>query len=198
MKRRALITGVLIIAAFVYFQQNAALPLHVRHSGLSPQDFGWLLSSNGLLIVLFELPLSSVTMRLPARQMISLGFLLVGLGFGLTAVAHSLPVLLVTVAVWSAGEMIGAPVGYAYVADIAPAHMRGRYQGLYGLCWSSGTVTAPVLGAYLVSRVPAGFWSICGLLGLVSGLLVLLARPARPSFEASVPQPAATGPGFKP
>ena len=189
-----------IVAAFVYFQQQAALPLHVtRVSHLSNADFGLLLSLNGILIVLFELPISSITMRLPARRMIGLGFALVGVGFGLTAFAHSLLALMVTVAIWTTGEMIGAPVGYAYVADIAPAHMRGRYQGIYGLCWSSGTVTAPVLGAYLVTRSANGFWVACGILGLFSAAFILAARQAKPpALEASIPEPVQTGPGLKP
>ena len=184
-----------IVAAFVYFQQQAALPLHVRASGLADRDFGWLLALNGLLIVLFELPLSAWSMRRQPRSMIALGFVLVGIGFGLTAVAHSLAALLATVAVWTLGEMIGAPIGYAYVAGIAPPHMRGRYQGLYGLCWSSGTVTAPAVGAYMVTRSPSAFWVICGALGILSALVALSGRRARSASEqiARDPEPVRAG-----
>jgi len=177
-----------VLAAFVYFQQQVALPLHVtRISHLADHDFGLLIALNGALIVLLELPLSAWTMRRPARHMMALGFVLVGLGFGLTAVAHSLVALMATVAVWSVGEMIGAPVGYAYVADIAPSHMRGRYQGLYGLTWSTGTVTAPAIGAWAVVTNPTLFWGLCGVLGLASALLVLAARPARRSRRQAAP-----------
>jgi MFS family permease len=176
------------LAAFVYFQQQVALPLHVtRISHLSAHDFGLLIALNGAMIVLLELPLSAWTMRRPARQMMAVGFVLVGLGFGLTAIAHSLPGLMATVVVWSVGEMIGAPVGYAYVADIAPHHMRGRYQGLYGLTWSTGTVTAPAIGAWAVVANPALFWGICGVLGLASALLVLASRPATPARREAAP-----------
>jgi MFS family permease len=187
-----------LLAGFVYFQQQSTLPLHVRASGLSNSDFGLLLSLNGALVVLFELPLSSLTMRLPARSMIALGFLLVGLGFGLTSVAHTLPILLLTVAIWTLGEMVGAPVGYAYVADIAPEHARGRYQGLYGLCWASGTVTGPAIGATLFAWNPAVLWMVCGLTGLVSALLILQTRATGASVSAAIPGPEAAGPGLKP
>jgi MFS family permease len=178
------------VAAFVYFQQQAALPLHVRAGGFPDRDFGLLLALNGLLIVLFELPLSSWSMRKPPRSMIALGFVLVGIGFGLTAVAHSLTALFATVAVWTLGEMIGAPIGYAYVAAIAPPHMRGRYQGLYGLCWSSGTVTAPAVGAYFVTRFPSAFWVACGALGIVSALLALWGRRTSPTRASPEPTPS--------
>ncbi len=168
-----------VLLAFVYFQQLATLPLHVRASGLSNAQFGLLLSLNGVLLVIFELPLSSWTMHRPQRQMIGLGFLLVGLGFGLTAMAHSFATLALTVAIWTAGEMVAAPVSYAYVADIAPQDMRGRYQGLYGLAFGSGAIIGPALGTFLYSLSPTAFWSLCGALGLVSALLALAGRPAR-------------------
>jgi MFS family permease len=190
-----------IVAAFVYFQQNAALPLHVQDSGLSKADFGVLLSVNGLLVVLLELPISAFTMRRPIRQMLAVSYLLVGLGFGLTAVAHTLPALVATVAIWTLGEMVGAPVGYAYVADLAPENMRGRYQGLYGLCWSSGTVTAPAIGAYLVTRSPGGFWLACGLLGVLAAMLMLGSSPPGRHVRRvrdAVPEPVGTGPGLEP
>jgi MFS family permease len=182
---RAFLTFLLssAVISFVYFQgQSAGLPLHVvRVSHLAASDFGLLLALNGLLVVLLELPISSITMHRPPKLMIALGFLLVGLGFGLTAIAHTLGALLGTVAIWTLGEMVAAPVGYAYVADIAPDHLRGRYQGLYGLFWGTGSVTGPAIGSWLLAQSVTGFWFLCGILGLVAAILVLLGRPARPA-----------------
>jgi MFS family permease len=167
------------VISFVYFQgMSASLPLHVvRVSHLAPSDFGLLLALNGLLVVFLELPISSITMHRPPKQIIAVGFLLVGLGFGLTATAHTLPALFGTVAIWTLGEMIAAPVGYAYVADIAPEHLRGRYQGLYGVFWGTGSVTGPAIGTWLLAQSVTGFWLLCGALGAVAALLVLAGRP---------------------
>jgi MFS family permease len=179
------------VISFVYFQgQSASLPLHVvRISHLAPSDFGLLLALNGLLVVLLELPISSLTMHRPPKLMIALGFLLVGLGFGLTATAHTLPTLFMTVAIWTLGEMVAAPVGYAYVADIAPDHLRGRYQGLYGVFWGTGSVTGPAIGTWLLARSVTGFWFLCGILGLVAALIVLAGRPAQRRLEEAVVVP---------
>jgi MFS family permease len=167
------------VISFVYFQgQSASLPLHVvRISHLAPSDFGLLLALNGLLVVALELPISAFTMHRPPKLMIALGFLLVGLGFGLTALAHTLPTLMATVVIWTLGEMVAAPVGYAYVADIAPEHLRGRYQGLYGVFWGTGSVTGPAIGTWLLAQSVTGFWALCGALGLVASLMVLAGRP---------------------
>jgi MFS family permease len=174
-----------VLISFVYFQgQGATLPLHVVEvSGLTPADFGLLLSLNGILVVLLELPISSFTMRRPPKRMLAIGFLLVGLGFGLVAVAESMALLAVTVVIWTLGEMVAAPVGYAYVADMAPEHLQGRYQGLYGLFWGTGSVTGPALGTFLFGVSVKGLWTLCGALGLLAALLILATRPARPPRE---------------
>jgi MFS family permease len=149
----------------------------VEVTGLTPADFGLLLSLNGILVVLLELPISSLTMRRPPKHMLAIGFLLVGLGFGLTALADTFALLAVTVVIWTLGEMVAAPVGYAFVADIAPEHLRGRYQGLYGLFWGTGSVTGPALGTLLFTASVTGLWVLCGALGLLAAILVLAVRP---------------------
>jgi MFS family permease len=175
-----------VLGAFVYFQSQTTFPLHVRASGLSDADYGLLISLNGLAIVLFELPLVAITQRFPYRPVLTLGSLLVGLGFALNAVANDLPELALTVLIWTLGEIIYAPVASAYVADIAPEHLRGRYQGAWGLTWGLAYVFAPALGAAIFAWSSDGLWLICGLLGLAAALLLLAARPPR-VHPASVP-----------
>ncbi len=168
-----------VLGAFVYFQSQTTFPLHVRASGLSDADYGLLISLNGLAIVLLELPLVAITQRFPYRPVLTLGSLLVGLGFALNAFANDLPELALTVLIWTLGEIVYAPVASAYVADIAPEHMRGRYQGAWGLTWGLAYVFAPALGAAIFAWSADGLWLICGLLGVASALLLLAARPPR-------------------
>jgi MFS family permease len=168
-----------VLGAFVYFQSQTTFPLHVRASGLSDADYGLLISLNGLAIVLFELPLVAITQRFPYRPVLTVGSLLVGLGFALNAVANDLPELALTVLIWTLGEIIYAPVASAYVADIAPEHLRGRYQGAWGLTWGLAYVFAPAVGAAIFAWSSDGLWLICGLLGLAAALLLLVARPPR-------------------
>src|SRR5262249_43897104 len=179
-----------ILITFVYYQELLGMPLRVREVGLSNADFGLLLTFNGLLIVLFELPISSITMRYDARVMLALGFALVGIGFSLIGAASTMPLLLGTVLIWSIGEMIGAPVSYAYVADVAPPAMQGRYQGGFGLAWGSGAVTGPLLAGAFLPEGAAIFWPLLAVFGLVAAFLVLLSRRRqRPSAATSSFEP---------
>jgi MFS family permease len=175
--------------AFVYQQANVALPLHVHASGLSNATYGALLSLNGVLIVLLELPLIAFTQHRPPVRTIALGQVLVGVGFWLTGFAHAVPALAATIVLWTLGEMIGAPPAGAYVAGLAPAHMRGRYNGAWSLMWALGLVLGPTVGGLLFQHGESLLWTVCLGLGVVSaGLLLFGPRrrepvPERPAVE---------------
>jgi MFS family permease len=180
-----------LLGAFVYFQSNATFPLHVKESGLSNADYGLLISLNGLAIVILELPFTSITQRLPVIPTLAVGSLLVGLGFALNAWAETLAALAFTVFIWTIGEIVFAPVASAYVADIAPTHLRGRYQGAWGLMWGIAFMLAPGIGAAMFAWNGDAFWLFCGLLGLLSAALLLPAAGRRVETEAD--HPAAAG-----
>jgi len=176
---RFLVASLLI--AFVYFQSTSTFALHVRAAGLSNVIYGALVSLNGLIIVFLELPLTAVTQRLPPRPVIAVGMLLIGVGYALTGAALTIPALAATVLIWTLGEIAGAPVASAYVANIAPRHLRGRYQGAWGLTWGAALILAPALGTRLFAWTPTGLWFICGALGVAAALLVLAGREPVPS-----------------
>jgi len=138
----------------VYWQQLATLPLVVTGRGLPAAAYGLLLSVNGLVVILCELPLTAVTRRLAPRRAIALGFLLIGAGFALLAAAGTLAALVACVLVWTLGEMIWDPVASAYLATLAPPHLRGRYQGAFSATVASAYVVAPALGGALYARSP--------------------------------------------
>ena len=144
--------------------------------------------------MILELPFTSITQRFPVIPTLAVGSLLVGLGFALNAWAESLAALAVTVVIWTIGEIVYAPVASAYVADIAPVHLRGRYQGAWGLTWGVAFMLGPGIGAALFAWNGDAFWLLCGLLGAISaGLLLVGSRTPR----SRTPSPART-PGAQP
>ncbi len=101
------------------------------------------------------------------------GYLLIGAGFSLNAFAHSVPGLVACVVIFTFGEMVAMPVSTAYVAELAPAHLRGRYMGVYSLTWSAALVCAPQLGLRIFGVAPAALWLTCGALGLLAAAIIV-------------------------
>lgn len=181
-----------VAASLVYFQAQSTFPLHVRAAGLSDATYGALISLNGLICVVLELPLTSVTRRLPAWLPMTAGSVLVAIGFAATAGADTRLLLGATVAVWTLGEIVNAPVASAFVADVAPAHLRGRYGSVWGLAFSLSLIVAPIAGGALYEFGPTLLWRACGVVGLISAALVYAAARGRPR-----PVPAWTAPAVE-
>jgi MFS family permease len=118
---------------------------------------------------------------------IALGLALTGIGFGTTGLVTSTAALAVTVVIWTLGEITSAPVSSAYVADISPPHMRGRYAGAFGMTFGLGLVVGPAAGTALYELGPGVLWTACVVLGLAASALMLLpaARPKAYAATAS-------------
>jgi MFS family permease len=160
------------LIAFVFMQMASTFGVHVTRLGFSAATYGALISMNGAMVVLFELPLTTITRRFATRRVLAAGYLLIGLGFALNAFAHTVPALAGCIVIFTLGEMIAMPVSSAYVSNLAPAHLRGRYLGVYGLNWALALIIAPGLGMKLLAGNPALLWLGCGALGVLAAIII--------------------------
>jgi MFS family permease len=162
--------------ASLYTQGTVGLPLAMHLSRLAPSAFGLAIAINGVVIILLQPFLAPRLARRDHSYVVAAGQLLVGIGFGLGVFASSIPAYMVSVAVWTLGEICFASVISAILADLSPPHMRGRYAGVYGLAWGGGSVIGPIVGASVVQAYgSAALWVGCGCLGvlLAAGQLML-------------------------
>jgi MFS family permease len=178
-----------LAVGLVFVQVFSTMSLEITRNGFSPSVYGLVISLNGVLIVLCELPLTTFTKRYPARRMIALGYLLIGAGFASNVLARTLPLLVLTVVLFTLGEMVAMPLSGAYVADLAPAHQRGLYMGTYGMVWSVAFICGPSLGMLLFSVSPLALWCGCGLLGLLAAGLILPETRRLPALGEHPEQP---------
>lgn len=179
-----LVLGGIFAAALVYAQGYSTFPLWVRDLGFEERVYGFLQGSNGFLVAIFELAVTAFAMRHPRTRMIALGVLLTGAGFGGFALLTSVLGMGFAVLIWTFGEMFGSPSAAAFVADRAPAHLRGRYQGALGITYGLAFTIGPVGGTAIYGWWPQGVWAACAVLGLAGAASALAAarHPAPSRF----------------
>jgi len=137
---------------------------------------------NGIVIVLVQPFLAPVLGRYNRSRVLALGACLVGLGFGLNVVATGPLLFAAGVVVWTVGEIFVLPTANALVADVALPHMRGRYQGAYGLSFGLAAFGAPLIGTFVLQHFGSrALWLGCLALGLVvsAGHVALAPRLTR-------------------
>jgi MFS family permease len=181
-----------LLIALVMLQHMSMLPLAMISDGLPSQTFGVVIALNGVLIVAGQMLVSRVLARRRPAFVMPVSAVVIGLGFGLTAFAHTPVLYAATVLVWTCGEMLNAPSNAALLAGLSPVAMRGRYQGAFGLSWQVASFLAPTLGGAVRGwRGNTALWLGCFGATLVAAVWSLLAASARQRRMAALAPPAA-------
>ncbi len=148
--------------AVVFMQALSTLPLYMLTCQLDKLTIGKLLSINGFLIVLLQLPLTRVWGRFNRMTAIIVGGLLVGIGTGATAFAHVWWAFIPTIIIWTTGEISQAPFTHAVVSELAPVSLRGRYMGLFSVTFSTSILIGAPLGGFILDRYGGPtLWASC-------------------------------------
>jgi MFS family permease len=179
------------VVAFVFFQHGVTVPLEMVHHGLSPRTYGWLIAINGGLIVLVQPAVGPLTQRMPRGRVLAAGALLIGTGIAMTGLARGQVILYaLSIVVWTAGEMAFLPIAATFVSDLAPAELRGSYQGAYQITWGAAAFLAPLVGGLVLGRLgPAVLWPACAVAGMAGAAAarrvrsIVAAAPSERSLE---------------
>lgn len=85
--------------------------------------------------------------------------------------------LCIAMVVFAIGETMLSPVGPALVNEIAPEHLRGRYNAAAGLAWGVSGTLAPAITAFYFNEHLGNWWPLgTGVTALIGGALMLRLR----------------------
>lgn len=163
----------------VFFQLMGTLQLYLHDAyGLAPDRIGLLLGLNALIIVAVEMIVVRHVEHLDPLRVLAAGCLLVCLGFFLMPFGTSLAWAVVTILVWTLGEMLSLPLANAIASHRGPPGAGGRFIGAYSLAFSVAFVIGPVGGTAVYQRFGGDvLWLAIGPIGLgLAGACLALAR----------------------
>lgn len=162
----------------VFFQHIGGLPLYIVDDlKYSTAAFGLLTAINTVLIIIAEVPLNNMMANIPYARSLFIGALFAAVGFGALAIARDTAPLIVTIIIWTVGEMIYFPVTAAYASEIAPPHKRGEYMGYFQMTFSFAFSAGPWLGTVVYQNYGSVvLWSGALVMGLVTTVLMLFVK----------------------
>jgi len=116
----------------------------------------------------------------------SLGALLIGIGFASFGITTSFYGAAVCVVIWTFGEMALISSSSAYISKIA-GRQKGKYMGLYYTAFNFAAFIGP-LGGYILKYNASLLWMLTLILGSFSAFLLI--RHAREPVVAFPVAPA--------
>ena len=157
---RALLALGAVAAVVSYPQLNVGMPAYARAEGqVSTEGLGYAFAANTVVIVLLQL---FVLQRIEGRRRTRVTVVMAAtwaVAWSLLGATSLVPgtvsatLLLCAVAgVFGLGETMLQPTSAAMVNDLAPDHLRGRYNALSSLMFSLAFAGGPVVASFLVGR----------------------------------------------
>lgn len=161
---------------------------------LGEAQIGLVLSLNGALIVLLQIPATHLLTGAPLSAALAGGAALYALGYAWVGRALGLEGLLGAVALVSLGEILVPAAVHALAANLAPERLLGRYMGMLGLSRQLGSAVGPIAGCasleLAVGRSPGLHWLAVSAIAALSSLgFFLLGKDLKP-FEQGIDDPA--------
>ena len=103
----------------------------------------------------------------------------------------ALVMLVISMMVFAVGETLFQPIGGALVNELAPEHLRGRYNSAQGFVWGIAGTLAPVITSAYFETGNSNIWPFAtALTALVGGALLLRLRrnltPSQDGIASSV------------
>lgn len=173
------LTAATFLGAVVYLQGFVALPLAMQDDGRGPSAYGLAYATNPVLVIIASPLLLPLLRRARPVTVYVCSALLLGVGFASTAFVSTTTGYAVTVGVWTLGEIGNAAVAPTLVAAIAPAHLRGRYNGTIGVAFGAAAVVGPIVGTLTLANLGSTtLWLGCLAVAAAGAAVLVVLGPA--------------------
>ncbi len=153
------------------------MPVYAKVNFNIPEAlYGWIPTTNAFMCVFIQFSVTQITRRYKTLPVAAAGMLIYAMGVGSVALMSGFGGFWLSMVIITFGELTLVPTASKYVADTAPADLRGRYMSVYWVGWGLARTLAPLIGGFLNDAIaPQAIW-IGGLsIGLISafGLIFL-------------------------
>jgi MFS family permease len=190
-RRLCLVNGLLVVCGFA--QYHAALPAFAgRDGGLSASQLALVFAANTVAVAFLQLPVLAATRRVPRARLVAMGagcfavcWVAVGWSGQFGGTTGAVVLVAGAAAVLGLGETFLSPALGPLVNEMAPEHLRGRYNAVDTFVLSAGSILGPLLAGWALAAGATG-----GLFGALA-IGCLLAAALTPALQH--PRPTSSG-----
>lgn len=166
----------------LYAQFTFSIPLRAADILPNPKTVGLLWSITSLMVIFLQAPLTRYASRIwHPLTMLAGGAILMGIGLGSVMWSSRFSHLLLSVVVFTFGEMLIMPTVDTIVSEISKPQLIGSYFGIASFVWGMGESLGNAGGGELISLgkhlgAPSLPWLIFAATGGLLGLLLYKLR----------------------
>ena len=164
--------GFNLLVGIVFMQFFFTIPVYFKDSlCLNESQIGILMGLNGLILAFVEMPfVFFLENKRPPLYYIAIGAFMIGLSYFIfVPFSGWLGIVVISVLLFTFGEMYKIPFANAFALNRSNAKNRGTYMSFYVMTFSVSNVIAPVFGLQIADKYGYDLlWTILGVLCLIA------------------------------
>lgn len=185
-----ILTGIGLIAPTMVW---ILMPVYAKTNfNLSEALYGWIPTTNAVMCVFIQYAVTRITRNYKTLPVAAAGMFIYAISVGSVALMSGFWGFWLSMVMLTFGELTLVPTASKYVADTAPADLRGRYMSVYWLAWGLARTLSPLIGGFINDSIsPRAIWIGGLLIGMTStaGLLILNKRTLAQAALRPQPKP---------
>ncbi len=159
------------LTALLFFQLFTTIPLYnTEKLNLSGLEIGLLLSLNGFVIFLFEMPLIGYLEKksVQTTKIILLGSVFMAAGFFCLIFSKSIFILIISIILITLGQILLFSFSNTFAFSRAIKGHEGKYMAMYTMSFSAAQIVSPKIGLTVIKSFSyISNWTLMGVIGLV-------------------------------
>jgi predicted MFS family arabinose efflux permease len=162
------------VTAFLFFQLFTTIPIYNTNKfHLNQIEIGLILSLNGFLIFLLEMPFITYLERKKsqATKVLLVGSFFMTSGFFCLLVANWVPMLVLSIILITIGEIMIFSFSNTFALSRAKTGFEGRYMAMYAMSFSVAQILSPKISFAVIGKYSFttnwGLMCLVGILGIV-------------------------------
>ena len=163
----------------VYFQSTSGLPIAMTDLGLGLGEYSVLLTINGGMLCLLQIPAMKLFARMGNSRVLVMGLAVTVIGYAVQAAAHSWGGFALAVVLWTLGEL-HIPYRHHYGCRHGTRVGAWHVSGVYNVVWSVSVALAPLIGGWTISNFGGRtLWIACTVVLIAVTLGLKLTKGSR-------------------
>lgn len=159
------------LTAFLFFQLFTTIPLYNSEKlKLTELQIGLLLSFNGLLVFLFEMPLIGFLEKteIDATKIILFGAAFMTSGFFFLLLSNSIVFLIISIILITIGQILLFSFSNTFAFTRAISGHEGKYMAFYAMSFSAAQILSPKIGLIVIDNYNYfSNWLLMSIIGLI-------------------------------
>ena len=155
------------LGVLVFIQINSSYSLFLIHQyHLSAHKLSSLFLLNSLIIVIFQVTILKHSKAMNQLLLMCIGSLIMGFGFLTLLFGNGFIAAVISLLLWTFGEMLFMPVSQTLVYQKASDNLKGYYMGIYQALFSIAVMVSPLFGSFALHINSNGIllWLSCFIL----------------------------------